>query len=228
MSETIVEWRGIQDWVIAEVLEDTLEKWECGPVTKLAGVSELSRTTESSTEAHYYDNLPAVVIASEGADEVTISTSALVPKARAIIAGYQYDEELGAIIEGERQSKYYAIGYKTKKSDKTEVYVWRYKGMFGIPDSTHTTENDGTDANGDEVVWTGVATTHRFGDYGSLKALVVDTSESQADLSTFFDKVTTPDALRGSSSASKVTYVDENGNEGVVTSDAGAVDYEYI
>ena len=78
------------------------------------------------------------------------------------------------------------------------MYVWRYKGTFNIPDQTNTTENDGTDANGQEIVYTGISTTHKFAKTGKgAKAMVVDVAKELADVSNFFDQVTTPDSLTG-------------------------------
>lgn len=196
MSE-IFEYRGIEGLVYAELLTDTTEEITYGEVKPLCGVATLSRTTESSSEAHYYDNIPAVVIASTGADEVTIGVSAVPFDVLADITGQHYDETLGAFVEGERESKYFAIGYKTAKTNGDEVYVWRYKGTFGIPDSEHNTQDDGTEATGQELTFTGINTTHKFVKTGkTAKALNVDLGKELADVSTFFETVTTIDDLK--------------------------------
>ena len=196
MSE-IFEYRGIEGLVYAELLTDTAEELTYGEVKPLCGVATLSRTTESSSEAHYYDNIPAVVIASTGADEVTIGVSAVPFDVLADITGQHYDETLGAFVEGERESKYFAIGYKTAKTNGDEVYVWRYKGTFGIPDSEHNTQDDGTEATGQELTFTGINTTHKFVKTGkTAKALNVDLGKELADVSTFFETVTTIDDLK--------------------------------
>lgn len=192
----ITEYRGVEGLVYAEVTEDSAEAYTTGEVKVLAGVSEISKTTESSDEAHYYDNMPAVVVSSTGSDEITCSVSAIPLDVLADITGQTYDETTGAFIEGARVSKYYALGYKTKKTDGTEVFVWRLKGTFSIPDSTHATEDDGTDANGQEITFTGIMTTHKFNKTGAgAKAITVDTSVGNANVSTFFTEVTTPDTL---------------------------------
>lgn len=198
----ITEWRGIEGLVCAEVLTDDNEVgvghgYVTGDVFSIAGVAELSRTTESNNESHFYDNMPAVVISSTGADEVTITASAIPFDVLAAITGQRYDSAKGAFIEGPRDTKYFAIGYKTKKTNGDEVYVWRLKGTFNIPDSTHATENDGTDANGQEIVFTGISTTHKFTSNNNkgAKALNVDVAKDLAVVTNFFDTVTTPDTL---------------------------------
>lgn len=196
----ITEYRGVEGLVYAEVTEDSAEDYTTGTVKPLAGVAEISRTTETSSEAHYYDNIPAIVINSTGADEVTITCSAIPLDVLGEITGQTFDPTTGAMIEGTPVTKYFAIGYKTKKTNGDEVYVWRYKGTFGIPDSTHATEDDGTDANGQELTFTGIVTTHKFTKTGKgAKALNVDVGLGKADVSTFFTRVTTPDDITASS-----------------------------
>lgn len=195
----ITEYRGVEGLVYAEVTKDDNESegYVTGTVKSLAGVAEISRTTESSSETKYYDNMPAIVINSTGSDELTISASAIPLEVLAEITGQKYDATKGAFIEGPRKVKYFAIGYITKKTNGDEVYVWRYKGTFNIPDQTNVTENDGTDSNGQELVYTGISTTHKFtaNDNKGAKALNVDVALDKADVSAFFDTVVTPDTL---------------------------------
>lgn len=202
MTNDIVEYRGVSDLVAAEVLSDNAEEYVTGAVFPIAGVAEISKTTDSSNEAHYYDNIPAVVVMNTSADEVNISASAIPFDVLGKLTGQKYDTSTGALIEGTRELKYFAVGYKTKKTNGDIIYVWRYKGTFNVPDQTNTTENDSTDANGNEIVYTGISTTHKFsanadanGAARGAKALVVDTAKELSDVSTFFDAVTTPDDL---------------------------------
>lgn len=191
----IEEYRGVEQLVYAEVTEDSAENYTTGTVKPLAGVAEISRTTESSSEVHYYDNMPAVTIESTGADEVTCSVSAIAQDVLAEITGQFYDEATGTLIEGERQNKYFALGYIAEKTSGEKVLVWRYKGTFSIPDSTHNTKDDGTDANGQEVTYTGISTTHKFTKTGK-GAKAINSLESKVDSTTFFTQVTTPDTVK--------------------------------
>lgn len=199
----IVEYRGVTDLVFAEVLTDNnTDGYTTGAVYALAGVAEISRATDSSNEAHFYNNLPAVVISSQSADEVTISVSAIPLDVLAAITGQLYDDNNAAYIESERTPKYFAIGYKTKRTDGKEIYVWRYKGMFNIPGEDNITENDGTDANGQEIVFTGIATTAKFTNAGNkpAKSMYLETWNNATLAETFFDTVVTPDELTGRTS----------------------------
>lgn len=195
----VTEWRGAEGLVYAEVTKDDNASggYVTGEVKSLAGLAKVTRTTSSDNEPKYYDNAPAFTITAEGADEVGLDVSAIDVATLAEITGQYYDDATGMLVEGSREEKYFALGYKTKKVNGDEVYVWRLKGSFAIPDEESSTENDGTDAVGQSLTYTGIKTTHKFNKTGKgAKAVVVDVAAGLADVETFFDAVTTPDTLK--------------------------------
>lgn len=196
----VVEYRGVDNLVAAEVTNDG-DAYETGEVFPVAPVAEISKTTETGSETKYYDNLPALVINSEGSDEIELTVALPDLATYAKLVGKEIDTATGAMIDGEREPKYYALGYRFKKTDGTYRYVWRLKGMFGIPDETSATEDDGTDSNNMELVYTGISTSHKFTKSKKpAKAVVIDdTPTSKADISAFFTAVTTPDNLKAKS-----------------------------
>ena len=126
--QEILEYRGVEGLVAAEVThdEDDATGYTTGAVFAIAGVAEIAKTTDSSNEAHYYDNIPAVIVANTASDTITITTSAIPFDVLATITGQTYDATTGALIEETRTQKYFALGYKTQKTNGDEVYVWRY------------------------------------------------------------------------------------------------------
>lgn len=197
----VIEFRGVDNLVAAEVMTDDNELsggYKVGEVFPIAGVAEISKTTETSNESKYYDNVPAIVINSEGSDEIKVTCSIPDLATYAKLIGKHIDTDTGAMIDAEREPKYFALGYRFKRTDGTYRYVWRLKGMFAIPDETSATEDDGTDTNNMELTYTGISTSHKFTKTGKpAKAVVVDdTAESKADISAFFDDVTDPDKLK--------------------------------
>ena len=197
MSKKYFEYRGVSHAVYAPITEDNDTDFTTGTVKDFTGVSEIGRTTESSNEAHYYDNIPAIVIDSVGADEVTIAASGIPLDVIAEITGQYYDDQKGLFVEQEPNPGYFAFGYVTDKTDGTQVFVWRLKGKFSIPDTTSATKDDGTDANGQEITFTGINTTHKFTATGkSAKAVNIDTSVNQTITeAAFFTAVKTPDNI---------------------------------
>lgn len=208
----IYEYRGVEGLVYAEVLTDDKNGITFGEVKDLVGVAEIGKTTESTSEAHYYDNIPAVIITSTGADTITISASAIPLDVLAEITGQTYDATTDMFIEEEREQKHFAIGYQTKTTDGQIIYVWRLKGSFNIPDQTNGTENAGTDANGQELTFTGINTIHKFTKTGkTAKAVNVNTAKDKAaQIPTFFDTVQTPDTITAAAVTPSVTVIPSN------------------
>ena len=207
----IFEFRGVDNLVYAEVTGDDNEVsggYVTGEVKTLSPVATIAKSTDSSNEAHYYDNNPMIVVSSESADELTLTVAPPSLEVLAEITGKSFDPETGMMVDGERVVKYFAIGYRTKGTDGMYRYVWRLKGTFGIPDETNETENDGTDTTNTELIFTGIATTHKFtkGKYNGtswekaqVKGVIVDERFDKADLSTFFTSVQTPDTVTAKS-----------------------------
>lgn len=208
----IYEYRGVEGLVYAEVTKDDKTGITFGEVKDLAGVAEIGKSTDSASEAHYYDNIPAIIITSTGSDTITISASAIPLDVLAEITGQTYDASTDMFIEEEREQKEFAIGYQTKTTDGQTIYVWRLKGSFNIPDQTNGTENAGTDANGQELVYTGINTIHKFSKTGkTAKAVNVNISKDKcAQIPTFFDSVQTPDTITPASQAPSVSVIPSN------------------
>lgn len=196
-KEQAVEFRGCDNLVCAEILSDDLDStYSTGTVKTLAPVAEISKTVDTNTETHFYDNVGMIVIHGEGADTITLTVPALPLKMLAWLTGKTYDEATGAFIDGEQVERYFAVGYRLRLTDGTYRYVWRNKCSFSFPDETSATENDGTDTNNQQLTVTGNRTVTKFNYDGKrAKGVVIDERDGLCDLETFFDTVQTPDTI---------------------------------
>lgn len=190
-----VEFRGCDNLVFAEVLTDDANGITFGAVRSLAPVAEIAKTVETSSETHFYDNVGQIIIRSEGSDEITLTVPVLPLDILAAVTGKTYDASTGAFIDGESVEKYYAIGYRLRLTDGSYRFVWRNKGAFAIPNSTSATENDGTDTNNQQLVYTGVKSIYEFTNGGRAKGVVVDERDGKYDCTDWFTSVVTPDTL---------------------------------
>ena len=199
MALKFEEYRGIRGLVFAEMTETTDEQGKTtetyGEVQPLSGINSMSGEVNESTETHYYDDMAAIVVDSEGEDTYTMVVSVPSKKIRSIIEGTTYDEETGALIGTKKVKKYFAIGFIADKLNGAEEYNWIYKGKFTGGNKTHNTKTDGTEATNMEYTFTSIHTATEFTKCGNCKYLSVD-NDGKADLNTFFDKVTTPDELK--------------------------------
>ncbi len=199
MALKFEEYRGIENLVISELSEEVQEdgsiKETYGEVQPLSGVQQVSGEVNEATETHYYDNMSAIVVDSEGEDTYTLVVSIPSKKTRALIEGTTYDEETGALIGTKKNKKYFALGFIANKLNGEDEYNWIYKGKFTGGNKTHDTKNDGTDATNMEYTYTSIHSATKYEKFGNCKYLSVD-DDGKADLSTFFDSVTTPDKLK--------------------------------
>lgn len=186
MSTPIEEFRGIRGLKAAILLSDTDAELTYDSVFDVAGTAELSRTTENSSEAHYYDNMAAVVVDGVGADTVTASVSAIPLDVLAKITGQYLDPTTGTLVEGNATRPYLAIGYITDNTAGHEMYVWRHKVKASIPDSQHNTKTNGTDANGQQITFTGINTIHKFTKTGKTAKAVIQPAGDLISESAFF------------------------------------------
>lgn len=202
------EFRGVDSFYIAPVTQDDKQGYVAGKPVYFQPVQEIGKSTDSNSEAHYYDNKALIVVNSESADTIQITMTPPMLAQLAQITGKSFDETTGMYVDGERNNQYFAIMYRTKGTDGKYRYVTRLKGTFNIPEETVSTENDGTDTTNTQVTFTGVYTAYEFnkGKYvngawvkGSAKGIVVDERYGLVDFSTFFNQVQTPDTVQPSS-----------------------------
>lgn len=202
-SNGIFEFRGVDECYIAEILKDNETEYECGTPIKL-DVQEVGKTTESSSETHYYNNKAAIVINSEGADTITLIAAPPELNILSQIMGKSFDETTGMMVDGERVNKYYALMYRTKGTDGAYRYCVRNKGTFSIPEESVKTEDNGTETTNTTFEYTGIYTEHQFEKgvlvdntwkKGAVKGMVIDERYAKVDLENIFATVPTPDTV---------------------------------
>lgn len=200
-----VEFRGCRGVVYAEVLTDDNETeggYKTGDVKPLAPVAEISKSVETSSEAHYYDNVAKIIVDSEGSDTVTFTIAVPTDEVLAEITGRTYDQAKKMFIESPRKKKTFAVGYIYGEvgEGETEKYVWRLKGTFSIPDENAATKDNGTTGNNMSLVFTGIYTEHQFtngggtGTKAQVKAIKVEAGGTITE-DGFFKQVYTPDTV---------------------------------
>lgn len=203
-KQKIFEFRGIDNLFIAKVLKDDAEGYTTETPVRLSYVAEVGKTTETASEAKYYDNKPMLVINSEGADTIALTVAPPELEMLSNIIGKSFDKTTGMMVDSQRKNEYFAIMYRTKGTDGAYRYVSRLKGTFNIPEESNQTENNGTDSTNTQVEFTGIFTEHEFTkgvlngtewEKGAAKGIVVDTRYGLADVSTFFEQTQTPDTI---------------------------------
>lgn len=205
-SQQIFEFRGVDNFYFAEVLQDDSTGYVTGTPIHIP-VQEVGKSVDAASEAHYYDNKAMIVVNSESADTITLTLAPPALDKLATLIGKSFDATTGMMVDSPRVNKYFAIMYRTKGTDGGYRYVSRLKGQFNIPEETVTTENDGTDTSNTQIEFTGIYTEHEFTkgifngsswEKAGVKGIVVDARYGLANVSTFFAQIQTPDSISAS------------------------------
>lgn len=187
------EFRGCDNLVIAKVTKDDKTGYTTGAVSELAPIASVAKTTDVSSETHFYDNTGMIQIKAEGVDTITLVVPALYLAKLAIVTGAYIDPVSGAYMSGEDTNDEYALGYRIKLTDGTYRYVWRLKGTFSnVPDENSNTESNSVDTNNQTITFSGTKTIYEFPDVGSRRDIVIDERDGICNCSTFFSIVQTP------------------------------------
>ena len=204
----VFEFRGVDNFYFAEVIKDDSTGYQCSAPVHIP-VQEIAKSTDSSSEAHYYDNKAMIVVNSESADTITLTLAPPALNELATLIGKSFDSTTGMMVDSPRVNKYFAIMYRTKGTDGHYRYVSRLKGQFNIPEESVSTENDGTDTTNTEIEFTGIYTEFEFTkgifdgtnwSKSGVKGIVVDDRYELANLTNFFTAIQTPDSISASPS----------------------------
>lgn len=200
-----VAYRGIDNLMIAKVLKDTVEEYLTDTPKQFAPVATLSKTPNSSTGEHSFDNQVMIIVNSEGSDEIKVTCALPSLKDFAEYIGKSYDETTGMMVDSDAVQTYFALGYRTKLTDGSYRYEWMHKVNISAPSQSHNTIDGGTDISTLEFTIKALKTIHPFAKgklvdgiwkAAPVKGITVDEKMGLSDLSTFFDEVITPDTLQ--------------------------------
>lgn len=199
-DETLRFRRGLKSVVIAEITEDTAEKYEAGAVESLFAAGEMSVTVSNDKVIVWLDNKPVATMGRESNSEISVSGSAIKDALQAKIFGKYIDSATGIIVDsGDFVEKYYAFGAEVGNYGGKPSYVWFLKTTLSIPDEVNKTEDESTDWNGSSVTVTAQKTVHEFdvaGEKKSIKRMLFDPNLSEfVEGADWFAQVVTPDNI---------------------------------
>lgn len=190
------EFRGCDSFVAAKITKDDKTGYTTGSVIEIAPIASVAKTSEVSSETHFYDNTGLIQIRAVGVDTVTFVVPAMFLEKLAIVTGAYIDPLTGAYMSGEDSDDEYAVGYRLKLTDGSYRYVWRLKGTFsGVPDENSNTESNSVDTQNQTVVFTGTKTIYAFSNGGARRDVVIDERDGKCDCTNFFATVQTPDTI---------------------------------
>ncbi len=153
---------GLKNVVIAPLTVDTEETLTYGELQLLAGAIEASIIPENADpEIQFADDVEFDVLYPD--PELSFKTKmADIPlQIQEMIFGNQIDENGVLIRTAQDKPPYFAVGFKSEKSDKSFRYVWLYKVRAKpVTESYATKEGKTINRQTGEVEWTAIKRTH--------------------------------------------------------------------
>lgn len=169
MAEIAInEYRGVRMVCGADITEGEAG-FVGGNWHRLFGAQSVVVTPNESSETHYYDNLPAIQIDTEGAIEVAMTVSIPELKTKAWIEGKTLSAG-GMYVGTPKKNGYKAVCFIGQKDDGTEELNIFYKGKFTGGETTHNTKDDGTEATN---------TTYNFGSIFTTNNIAHDADKKE-------------------------------------------------
>ena len=153
---------GLKNVVIAPLTSDTEEGHTYGDLQLMAGAIEASITPENADpDIQYADDVEFDVLYPD--PELAFKTKmADIPLTiQEMIFGNKIDDNGVLIRSASDKPPYYAVGFKSEKSDGTYRYVWLYKVRAKpVTENYQTKEGTSITRQTGEVEWTAIKRTH--------------------------------------------------------------------
>ncbi|MFR6102053.1 MAG: major tail protein [Christensenellales bacterium] len=153
---------GLKNVVIAPLTEDTDTSHTYGELQLVTGAIEATITPDNTDpDIQYADDIEFDVLYPD--PELTFSTSmADVPLAiQEMIFGNQIDDNGVLVRTASDRPPYFAVGFKSEKSDGAFRYVWLYKVRAKpMTESYKTKEGKTITRQNGSVEWTAIKRTH--------------------------------------------------------------------
>lgn len=157
---------GIDQVYIAEVTKDDATGYTAGTPEWLAPAAELRQEPATNTETQYADNQAYDTMSAVGETPVTMVITNLPAEMYAKLTGQVFDSTTGRVYEKEGTPPYFALGFRSMKSNGKYRYYWFQKVKFSVPKEEAATKTDTPEFKTRELVATALKTVYKF-DLGS-------------------------------------------------------------
>lgn len=137
---------GLRDVVYALLTTDEAgEDPAYGEVNPLVGAIDFDLSDNSGDEdAQYYDDHEGDVLYPDPEMTGTLEMADILPERLAVLLGATVDENGVLVRTADDKPPYFAMGFKSEKSNGEDRYVWLYKGRAKLGNQKFTTKQGKT------------------------------------------------------------------------------------
>ena len=153
---------GLDSLYIAAVSADSLAAYTAGTPQWLAPAAEASLEPTTSFEIQYADDSPYDVMTGEAGTSINLKITNLDPESLALITGRVWDAASGRMFDNKGEAPYFALGFRSKKSNGSYRYYWFYKGKFSMPKEEIATKGEKPEPKTLELTYTAIQTVYQW------------------------------------------------------------------
>lgn len=231
LNATIGELVGCDMLYIAQVLEDSKDRFVTGAPEFLAPLGEVKDDPKAASASSSYDNAVMFTYFTEGIGETTLTIPGLTERRAAALIGKPYDNTRGIVFDNGDLSRapVYALAYRTVAGSTDSTYHklrWFLKGKFLLSATIAKSAGEKIDAQSQEVTYYPTKTVHQWTlpdpkNAGAtitdgLKASKTDTTDPAfTGEASWFSQVQTPDTVTPPAAFAVSDTTPENGTSGV-------------
>ena len=187
---------GLKDVYIAEVLQDDIEAYLAGTPEYFAPSVEASQATAVNRETQYADDQAFETMSSEGETTINLTVTGIPIEMLAKITGRVFDAASGRLFDNVGTPPYFAMMFRSLKSNGKYRYYSFLKGRFDMPSEDYATQTATPEAKTIQITFTAVKTAHAFALGGSLsdsvKRVMGDEDTTNFSAAGWFSQVQTP------------------------------------
>jgi phi13 family phage major tail protein len=187
---------GLDSVYVAAVDTDSDSGYSAEAPEYLAPAAEASQEPTTNMVTQYADDAPYDVMTSEGETKITLRITNIPPELYARITGAVFNVATGRVYDVAGTPPYYALGFRSLKSNGSYRYYWFQKGKFSVPKEETVTRGETPDPKLLELIYTAIKTTYEFdlgSKLGGVKRVWGDEDTTNFSSTSWFAAVQTPE-----------------------------------
>lgn len=187
---------GVSDLYVAEVTQDDSSAYEADTPEYLAPAAEVTHEPAVNRKTQYADDQPFDTMSSEGETTISLTVTGIPIEMLAKITGRVFDTASGRMFDNGGVPPYFALMFRSKKSNGSYRYFSYLKGRFDMPSEEAVTKADSPDPKNVKLTFIAIKTVYAF-DLGDLddgvKRVIGDEDTTNFSGTNWFTQVQTPE-----------------------------------
>jgi|DewCreStandDraft_4_1066084.scaffolds.fasta_scaffold06643_5 phi13 family phage major tail protein len=187
---------GLSSLYVAEVTQDDALGYAAGTPEYLAPAAEASQEPTTSFEIQYADDQPYDVMTSEGDTKINLTVTGMPIEMLAKITGRVFDPTTGRMFDNAGVAPYFALSFRSLKSNGKYRYYQYLKGKFDMPKEETATKGEKPEPKTLQLTFTAIKTVYKFdlggGVFDSVKRVVGDEDTTNFNGANWFNAVQVP------------------------------------